>query len=103
MPYIVIDTKYPADKADEVAKAYLEVLKKYPPDDSLGTEVVPVATKATLQGVRGFAVSEVKEGKLEAAFIRSANVMAMFRNIPGYEYTIDVYLTAGEALATIGM
>lgn len=29
--------------------------------------------------------------------------MAMFNDIQGYKYTMDVYLRAEEAMATIGM
>ena len=34
--YIVISAQYPTDKGMEVAKKYLEYIKKYPPDETLG-------------------------------------------------------------------
>jgi len=37
MVLIVITAWWPHDKANEVAKKYIEVAKKYPPDPSLGT------------------------------------------------------------------
>jgi len=36
MPYVLIKTWFPPHKAEEVAKVYIEELKKYPPDRSLG-------------------------------------------------------------------
>ena len=77
--------------------------KEYPPDEALGTQVVPAASKTTHQGVKVLGVTEVKQGQLEAAMERVQNALAMFLNIPGFEYSIDIYATAAEAMATIGM
>ena len=60
------------------------------------------AIKTTKKGIKGLSVMEVKEGKLEAALARTAENLAMFRNIVGYEYSIDVWFTIEEALATVG-
>jgi hypothetical protein len=103
MPYIIISSSYPPSIADELVKVYLEVIKKYPPDDKLGKEIVPVAVKATLQGIQTINITEVKKGKLDEALTRAANAMAMYRNVKGYSYAIDVYLTVEEALASVGM
>lgn len=103
MAYLVTTSLYPSDKAMEVAERYLEMLKEYPPDEALGTQVVPAASKTTHQGVKVLGVTEVKQGQLEAAMERVQNALAMFLNIPGFEYSIDIYATAAEAMATIGM
>jgi hypothetical protein len=103
MPYLVTTSLYPSDKAPEVAKRYLEALTKYPPDENLGTELVPAAVKGTHQGIDVIGISEVKKGKLEEAYLRTVNMMAMFHTIPGFEYTIETYLKVEEALAVIGM
>ena len=103
MPYIVTSSLYPSDKAMEVGKKYLEVLKKYPPDQTLGSELVPAAVKTTEQGIKVMSIVEVKKGKLEEALNRAINEMAMFLSIVGFEYSIDVHLSAAEAMATIGM
>ena len=101
--YIVTSSFYPSDKATEVAKKYLEMLKKFPPDETLGSLVVPAAVKTTECGIKVIGIVEVKEGKLEKAFDRAINEMALFLSIVGFEYSIDIYTSAAEAMATIGM
>ena len=103
MPYLVRTTKFPFEKAPEVGEKYLEALKKYPPDENLGTEVVPGAVKSTLEGNIGLVVIEVKEGKLEEAFIRMGKFNSVFRGIEGFSTSIDVYYNATEAMAMVGM
>ena len=101
--YIITTSFYPSDKAMEVAKKYLEYLKKYPPDQTLGSELVPAAVKTTEKGIKVLNIVEVKKGKLEESLNRAANEMAMFLSIVGFEYSIDVHLSVTEAMATIGM
>ncbi len=103
MPYLIVTSIYPTETVNEVVKVYLEAIKKYPPDDSLGTEVVPSAVKTTHQGVQAIAISEIKKGKFEDAMTRSSKVMAMFNNIPGFEYTIEYYATVAEGLENLGV
>ena len=71
--YIITTSSYPNDKVKEVANMYVKVVTKYPPDDSLGTPVVPVAVRSTLQGIEVTTVSEIKKGKLEDAIAWAAN------------------------------
>jgi hypothetical protein len=103
MPYIFTTSMYPSDKAPEVAKRYLEAITKYPPDASLGTQIVPAAVITTLQGIKVIGIIEVKKGKLEDAMIRVAEMMAMFFNIEGFEYKMERYATVEEAMKTIGL
>ena len=103
MPYLVVTTMFPFDKAPEVGEKYLEALKKYPPDENLGIEVVPAAVKSTLEGNISLGITEVKEGKLEEAFIRMGKFMSVFRGIEGFSTSIEVYYNATEAMANIGM
>ena len=103
MPYIIVTTQYPSHKAQEVGEAYLEGLKKFPPDESLATEVVPAAAKATLQGIKVMAIIEPKEGKLQEALDRVNKEMAMYGPIEGLECSIETYGTVSEAMETIGM
>lgn len=103
MPYIIVTTQYPSHKVQEVAEAYLEALKKYPPDESLGTQVVPAAVKTTLDGIEVLAVIEVKAGKLEEAVDRTIREMAMYLPIEGLEYSIDTWATVSEAMSSISM
>ena len=103
MPYLISTSVYPSDKATEVAEKYLEAIQKYPPDENLGTPVVPVAAKATKQGLKVIAITEVKAGKLEEVIDRSVNALTMFNDIVGFEYTLDVYMTLAEGLGSLGM
>ncbi|MFH1975872.1 MAG: hypothetical protein ABIJ52_09985 [Pseudomonadota bacterium] len=103
MPYIFTTSMYPSDKADEVVKRYLEAITKYPPDDSLETEIVPVATRTTLQGIKVIRITEVKKGKLEDAMTRTAKMMTMFFNIQGFEYTKERYATLEESMKAMDM
>ena len=101
--YIIYSVVYPSHKAKEVAEKYIEMVAKYPTDENLTTEIIPAAVKRTEKGIKVITVAEVKPGKIEEALLYGENGMAMFNDIQGYEYSLDVYLTAEEALATLGM
>lgn len=101
--YIVITSLYPNDKAKEVANTYLKCLKKYPTDDSVATPIVPVAIRATREGIRTIVISEVKKGKFDDAMAAATNRLVMFHDIPGYRYSIKPFLTLEEGMKVIGM
>lgn len=103
MPYLITTSIYPTDKATEVAEKYFEIMQKYPVDENVAIPVVPVAAKTTKQGLQVMVISEVKAGKLEEALDRAVNAMAMLNDVVGLEYTVDVYMTLAEGLATLGM
>ena len=103
MPYLKLTSQYPSDTVPEVTEKYLEVLSKFPHDESISIETVPIAVKMTHSGVRGFSLSEVREGKLDAAYSRAVKMMTMFAGIKGFEYTIDFYLKVDEAMAAFDM
>ena len=54
MPYLIMTSRYPSDKVSATAERYLEVLAKYPHDESLSEEIVPVAVKSTHKGIKSF-------------------------------------------------
>jgi hypothetical protein len=101
--YIIITSLYPNDKAKEVAKMYLKCLEKYPVDNSVATPIVPVAIRATHDGIRTIVVSEVKKGKFDDAMANTVNRMAMFHDIPGYRYSIKPFLNLEEGMKVLGM
>ncbi|MBC8458405.1 MAG: hypothetical protein H8D67_10465, partial [Deltaproteobacteria bacterium] len=103
MPYIIATSVYPTDKVKEVVEKYFEALQKFPLDENLETEVVPVASKTTKKGVKTMSIGEVKEGKLEKALARAGSTVALFYDIVGFECTIDVYSTAEEGFAALGV
>ena len=103
MPYLVTSVKYPSHIASKVAKKYLEVLQKFPPDDALGENLVPSAVKLTDEGINILGVTLVKEGKLEEAWNNAVRTLAEFIDIEGYESSLEVWGTVQESLAAIGM
>ena len=103
MPYLIMTSLYPSEKAPEVGARYLEALAKYPPDESLTTQVVPAAVITTHHGIKVIGISDVKDGKLEEALRRTGDIMVMFHSIAGFEYTVEVYSKVEEAMSSIGM
>jgi hypothetical protein len=101
--YLITTSLYPNDKAKEVANIYLKAITKYPDDASLFIPIVPVAVRATLQGMRVISVGEVKKGKLESAHALTVNRMVMLHDIQGFKWTVKTYQNLEEALKTIGM
>lgn len=89
MPYVVIKTWFPSNKANEVAKIYIEERKKYPIDRSLGKEVV-TAVSSDENGIITLGVIDVKEGKLEEILTRDRNIGVMYLNIEGYKRKQEV-------------
>jgi hypothetical protein len=103
MPYIFASSSYPTHKVNEVVEKYFEALKKYPPDRTLGKELIQAAVSTDEKGIKSLGVSLVKEGKLNEALTYIGKMMAMFQPIEGFEYKIRVWNTVIEALDMIGM
>jgi len=103
MPFIFVTSVFPSHKGPEVGKKFLEQLQKYPDDESLGTTVVNAAVRAGTEGIQAVTITEVKKGKLEEAITRTNTVIAMYNEIEGFEYKVELWETAAEALTTIGM
>ena len=103
MPYIFVEAWYPTDIVTEVADKYMEILKEFPFDRSLGKETIPVAATTTKKGVRILSIMEVKEGKLQEAITWVGNRMFGFQSIKGFEYKTRIWSTVVEALQPLGM
>ena len=103
MPYLVSFVKYPSHIASKVAKKYLELLQKFPPDDSLGENIIPSAVKVTDEGIRILGVTRVKKGKFEEAWKLAIEQRAFFIDVEGYESSLEVWATVEEALEALGM
>lgn len=104
MPYLISFAKWPSDKTDEVIKKVIEANKKFPPDESLGEDLVPGnAIKATKEGTKTISVFNVSKGKLDEAYLRAqalGNLYAM--GIEGFEYTLEIWSNVQEAYSSIG-
>jgi len=101
--YLFTTTTYPNEKSKEVAEMYLKCMAKYPDDPSVSTPLVPAAFRGTPQGIRAIVIYEVKKGKLEDAHAIALNRLIMFRDIPGYRYSVKTYINLEEGLKLIGM
>jgi hypothetical protein len=84
-----------------VKKAF-EVNKKFPPDDSLGDELVPTAINADMDGIKSLSVTLVKKGKLEEAILRARSILNMYFTVPGFKYSVETWATIEEAYTSIG-
>lgn len=102
MPNILIKTWFPPHKVEEVAEVYMEELKKYRPDRSLGKSLTTII-KPNANGIVSLEIFEVKEGKLEEALNHYHSVQIMYHNIEGFKYEIEVWRTSVEAMALLGM
>ena len=103
MPYIVTQCWYPATKADEMTEKYLEVLKKYPFDESVGTQIVPVAVSVNISGYESLSIVETDISNTGEALEYAKRFMIEFRNIEGLNYEIKAWSTAAEGLARMGV
>ena len=102
MPYLVVFVRWPGESTAEMVKKAIEVDKKFPPDDSLGEEIVPNAINADMDGIRSLSVTLVKEGKLEEAIRRAGAIVNMYLTVPGFRYSIETWSTIEEAYTSIG-
>jgi hypothetical protein len=103
MPYIISFVKYPSHLGPKLGKKYLEYMQKFPTDDSLVEAIIPSAVKVTDEGIRVLSVSLVKKGKFDEAWKLAFDQRAFFLDVEGYEGSIEVWATIGEALASVGM
>ena len=83
MVMVVSTSWFPASKSTEVGKKYLEVLKQFPPDKTISKLIVSVGVRTTTDGMKAFSISEVKEGKLDAALARANEILAFCSEIEG--------------------
>lgn len=100
MVYVVIKSFYPSNKAEETTQVYQEMLKKHPPDPSLAEHVIPVAGRGTEKGLENMSIYKLKEGKFDEMAKRVMATMAMFHKIEGFEYSIEIWSTLEESLAS---
>ena len=104
MVYLVLEMWYSPGMESKAGKKYLEIMKKYPPDSSVGTMVVPFMVNSTPEGTHTFTITDVKEGKLAQAIKdASRNMIEFGGGIEGLKYKIRTYLTAPEGMSLIDL
>lgn len=96
MTFIMVTSKYPLHKADEVIKVFLE--KKLP-------EVPDYMKRISIWGVadfgpKNYSVYEVPNDKLHDAILALATRYNGFRKIKGFKYKIEPLATVEESLPT---
>jgi len=101
MVYLFLEVWYPPGQESKAGSKYLEVMKKYPPDLSVGEATIPFAVNTTPEGIHTITVTNVKKGKLEQAIKDATRDMLEFSGIEGMRYQIRTYLTAVEAMGLI--
>jgi len=101
--YLMVTVYYPNDQGEAVLNKYVEVMGKYPPDESIGTVVLPASGRGTKDGMEVHTISEINKGKLDEAMIRVGKMLHEYRGIPGYRYETKTLMTAEEAMEINGM
>ncbi|NVM31152.1 MAG: hypothetical protein HWN65_20105 [Candidatus Helarchaeota archaeon] len=102
MVYLVNNVWYPSDKSPEVGKKYIEVLKKFPPDKSLGKTLL-VMVRPTKEGIHVIGIGKIAKGKLEENILRTTKSNEEFTDIDGFTYEIQTFLDYTEAYQVIDM
>ena len=64
MVLLVTQTGYPASEAEKAGKVYLEGLKKYPDDRTIGKPILRSGVKIEKDGIYGIVIYSTKEEKL---------------------------------------
>ena len=103
MPYIVSFVKYPSHLGPKLAKKYLEYMQKFPEDSSIGKTMIQGALMRTKHGIKGVTITEVNEGKLEAAIDRAQDLVDVYSEIEGVNARFDIMATLGESMEMIGL
>jgi hypothetical protein len=102
MVYIVNDVWYPSDKSREVGAKYIENLKKFPPDPSIGKTLL-VLVRPSNNGVHVIGIGKPEKGKLEENILRSTQSGEEMTSIVGFTYELKVYLDYTEAYKALNM
>lgn len=102
---LVMTTSYfPANKAAEAGKNYLEGLKKIPRDKSLAKTILPVGARVTQDGVKAISIAEVKEGKF-IEYMENVHKRLLFYSgqMEEYRVEVEVFMSGAEALSLVGL
>ncbi|MHA2009982.1 MAG: hypothetical protein ACXACY_14340 [Candidatus Hodarchaeales archaeon] len=103
MVYIITETWFPPDKAEEVGKLYLEAMQKFPDDRSLGKTTVQSATWTDKDGIRGLTVYTVKPGKIKEAMDQHMNRLLVLAAVEGFRFQVNVAYDVVESMPLVGL
>ena len=103
MVLIMATIWYPHGKANDVAKKYIELNKKYPPDRSL-TKTLVIGVTTSKEGIKTIGIVNVVKGKyVEALSLQMVFQREFAESIEGYKYKIETLMDVVEAYATVDM
>lgn len=96
---IIGSVSFPPQSAKEFGKLFLKV----PPAPEYVTIKGTYLNSSTVEGVKGFTIYEFDPSNYTEAseYIRSRYVI--YFDVPGYKYSIEVWMEPQEALQTIGL
>lgn len=100
---IVSQTWYPASKAPEIGKLYLEAIKKFPEDKTVAKPIIRTAVHAVKEGIHSIAISSIKPGKVKEAMDLAQNRLLMLGSIEGFKYESYLAYDLAEAMPLIGL
>ncbi len=103
MVIILTTTRFPVNKGREVSEKYIEVSKEFPPDRSLGKEILRLAARLTGNEVESIGLSEVKEGKYEEFLKRGMLIQLKYADIEGFTTKSEVFISGVDAFPMIGL
>ena len=99
MVYVVLKSFYPTHKGEEIGKIYMEMLKKYPPDESVAESLVRSAGRPSEKGSEAMSIYKVKEGQFDKLAKNIMGAMSMYNNIEGFGWTVELWATQEEIMA----
>jgi len=104
VPYVFVTSYIPYNKAEEVAKVYIDSDKEFRSEvRGLSKDIISNAVKARKDHIEVVGVDEVEEGNLAKFLLLQQKYMTNYHNIEGYSYDIEVRFKITEALEMIGM
>ena len=103
MVFVVVQSWYPAKVVQLVAQKYIEVMQKYPPNESSGEMVLAPIQTATKDGIHVIMAWECKDDKIKQSLMALAKAQFMYADIEGYQWSMDTYVDVIEAYSIIGM
>ncbi|TES93716.1 MAG: hypothetical protein E3J90_14210 [Promethearchaeota archaeon] len=103
MGYLLATVWFPPHKGEEVGKKFLEIMKKFPEDRSLGKTVLDGALMRTKYGIKAITISEVREGKLDDGLARINEILALYSEIEGVNTRVDTMATLVESMEMVGL
>ena len=95
---IIVDMSFPAERASEVGKRFLEIA----PIPDFMTMKGPYI-KGRKDGIQGIELYELDKAKLAEAEEYVTNRCVTYFGIPDFRYELSVYFEAAEALKMIGL